>query len=340
MIAVNDGASSSIGHNKRLGRYVMLQDVYGNTYTYAHLGKVARTYPAPKPQEFDPSEVQRAARAADARRPAADAASATERPARRARSASSPRRPRPTAGRPPRADKERLFAHPARPNASAAGGAQQEFERTGEIDGEETVAGYFRRVFGLGRKDIELKRLRRGLARRRRHDPRPPRRPRGPQRSVPAVRDPAGRPRRPADRPEADPRRLEAARVDRHLPRHGQEPVLRPRRREPVDRPDPADEQGGARAARARQPADRDLRLRRQRHPHRPDRPPRARDARVPRRLAACKPTVTSLQVRPRLPDRLGQRVRALDRHRGRHRARSTASRSRRPRRARARSPT
>ena len=36
------------------------------------------------------------------------------------------------------------------------------FERTGEIDGEETFDGYFRRVFGLGRKDIQLKRLRPG----------------------------------------------------------------------------------------------------------------------------------------------------------------------------------
>ena len=62
----------------------------------------------------------------------------------------------------PKAGKERLFANPARPNASAAGGAQQEFERTGEIDGDETFEGYFRRVFGLGRKDIQLKKLRPG----------------------------------------------------------------------------------------------------------------------------------------------------------------------------------
>ena len=41
------------------------------------------------------------------------------------------------------------------------------------------------------------------------------------------LRDPAGRPRRAADRPEADPRRLEAARGDRDLPRGGQERPLR-----------------------------------------------------------------------------------------------------------------
>ena len=49
---------------------------------------------------------------------------------------------------------------------------------------------------------------------------------------APALRDPPRRPRRPADRPEADPRRLEAARVDRDLPRRRQEPVLRPGRQD------------------------------------------------------------------------------------------------------------
>ena len=48
---------------------------------------------------------------------------------------------------------------------------------------------------------------------------------------APAVRDPPGRPRRPAHRPEADPRRLEAARVHRGLPRQGQERAVRLRRR-------------------------------------------------------------------------------------------------------------
>ena len=62
----------------------------------------------------------------------------------------------------PKVMKERLFANPARPKAAEAGGAQQEFERTGAIDGDETFEGYFSRVFGLGRKDIRLKRLRVG----------------------------------------------------------------------------------------------------------------------------------------------------------------------------------
>ena len=45
VIAVNDGKVVRIGKSKRLGRFVKLLDVYGNTYTYAHLGKVSETYP-------------------------------------------------------------------------------------------------------------------------------------------------------------------------------------------------------------------------------------------------------------------------------------------------------
>ena len=48
--------------------------------------------------------------------------------------------------------------------------------------------------------------------------------------AAPQLRDPPGRPRRAEDRPEADPRRLEAARGHRDLPRRRQEPVRgRPR---------------------------------------------------------------------------------------------------------------
>ena len=48
VIAVNDGKVLRVGRSKRLGRFVQFQDVYGNTYTYARLAKVAKTYPAPR----------------------------------------------------------------------------------------------------------------------------------------------------------------------------------------------------------------------------------------------------------------------------------------------------
>jgi murein DD-endopeptidase MepM/ murein hydrolase activator NlpD len=163
VVAVNDGRIVRLGENKRLGRYVMLQDVYGNTYTYGHLGKVNQRYPSPKPQQVTQEEIQDELELPERDAAPAEAASATDRPARHAPKRKLAERAAPDAVKEvPEATKERLFANPARPNASEAGGAQQEFERTGVIDGEETFEGYFSRVFGLGRKDIQLKRLRVG----------------------------------------------------------------------------------------------------------------------------------------------------------------------------------
>ena len=48
VVAVNDGVVKKLGRSKKLGRYVVLQDVYGNRYTYAHLGEVSKYYPVPK----------------------------------------------------------------------------------------------------------------------------------------------------------------------------------------------------------------------------------------------------------------------------------------------------
>src|SRR5215216_4768758 len=60
VVAVNDGVIKKIGRNKKLGRHVVLQDVYGNRYTYAHLGEVSRFYPVPKRDADDPNRSARA----------------------------------------------------------------------------------------------------------------------------------------------------------------------------------------------------------------------------------------------------------------------------------------
>ena len=155
----------------------------------------------------------------------------------------------------------------------------------------------------------------RGRQGRRRNRPRPSRRLRR-RRPSPQLRDPARRPRRTQDRPQADPRRLEAARGHGDLPRRRQEPVLRLRREH---RPDPADVQGAARPPRPRRPAPRDLRLRPPGRADRPDRSPPAGDARVPH-PARLPPDDHLAAVRPLRADRLGQRQPAHDRRRRRHR--------------------
>jgi hypothetical protein len=45
VIAVQDGEIVKLGSSPSLGRFVMLRDAYGNTYTYAQLGDVSSLYP-------------------------------------------------------------------------------------------------------------------------------------------------------------------------------------------------------------------------------------------------------------------------------------------------------
>lgn len=47
VVAVQDGKVIAIGRSRRLGRYVVVRDVFGDVFTYAGLGSVARTYRAP-----------------------------------------------------------------------------------------------------------------------------------------------------------------------------------------------------------------------------------------------------------------------------------------------------
>ncbi len=47
VVAVADGVVVRIGSTSRLGRYLQLRDVFGNTYTYGALGRLARRYRLP-----------------------------------------------------------------------------------------------------------------------------------------------------------------------------------------------------------------------------------------------------------------------------------------------------
>ncbi|MGH2974961.1 MAG: lytic murein transglycosylase [Solirubrobacterales bacterium] len=40
VVAVNDGSIKAIGNSPRLGKYIVLEDAYGNRYTYAELGQI------------------------------------------------------------------------------------------------------------------------------------------------------------------------------------------------------------------------------------------------------------------------------------------------------------
>jgi hypothetical protein len=55
-VAVNDGVIKKIGDNARLGRYIVLQDAYGNQYTYAQLGSISKVHPVPRQQSLSPKD--------------------------------------------------------------------------------------------------------------------------------------------------------------------------------------------------------------------------------------------------------------------------------------------
>jgi hypothetical protein len=48
VVAVQDGRIIQIGDSRKLGKYVVLRDVYGDVFTYAGLGSIAPTYTLPK----------------------------------------------------------------------------------------------------------------------------------------------------------------------------------------------------------------------------------------------------------------------------------------------------
>jgi hypothetical protein len=45
VVATNDGVLEKVGESEELGKYIVLQDVYGNRYTYSGLGKIEVTDP-------------------------------------------------------------------------------------------------------------------------------------------------------------------------------------------------------------------------------------------------------------------------------------------------------
>src|SRR5215207_962357 len=149
VVAVNDGVIKRIGRNRELGRYVVLEDVYGNRYSYAHLGELPAVYPVPNEspaagadstvfgprahQDLPPDEAASAGRQQQARLSDADAQS------------------------------RRLFAHPNHPYARKAGGLEQQLDAEARRDGRSaTYRNYFSRPFSLDPSQVTLRPLKEG----------------------------------------------------------------------------------------------------------------------------------------------------------------------------------
>src|SRR5205085_448259 len=100
VVAVQDGVIRKIGTSKRLGKYIVLEDVYGNSYTYGSLGKVAPSYPSPKPRPVTSAQIKRELETpkADPKPAAAASAGLQRRLAARPPAAQRLAAPEPTAG--------------------------------------------------------------------------------------------------------------------------------------------------------------------------------------------------------------------------------------------------
>ncbi|MEX2253422.1 MAG: lytic murein transglycosylase [Thermoleophilaceae bacterium] len=164
VVATNDGVIRKIGQSEKLGKYIVLQDVYGNSYRYSQLGSVAPVYPVPKDEAGDSKRDAKALSANDPKPGTAASAgrqlddSDTRGSGGKARlranptdSASAPRASVPV--------KERLFARPDRPNAKSNGGLEQMLDAKTRKGNFTTFQNYFSRPFGLKAKDVRLKPL-------------------------------------------------------------------------------------------------------------------------------------------------------------------------------------
>jgi hypothetical protein len=158
VVATNDGVIKKVGESERLGNYIVLQDVYGNRYTYSGLGEVAEHYPVLKEDATDVRAIKANGDGTDPK--PVKAASAGSQAATDSDDASADEPVDPTASLP---FKERLFAHPNVEGARESGGLEQVLDAKAREDGKyETYRNYFSRPFGADAKDVRLKRLKEG----------------------------------------------------------------------------------------------------------------------------------------------------------------------------------
>ncbi len=157
VVAVNDGVIKKIDRSKKLGRYLVLEDAYGNHFTYAQLGSVAEVYPVPKRQRLSADDFKLVT--PDRSGKPAQAASAGKNVTKRKRSAAKAPGPVNTED-----SRERLYAFPERDaNLGRA-------DLTGQLDellarrfpGYDSFKAAFSGILKFDRKTMEMEALHEG----------------------------------------------------------------------------------------------------------------------------------------------------------------------------------
>jgi hypothetical protein len=113
VVAVNDGVIKKIGHSKELGKFIVLQDAYGNRYTYGQLGQIDRLHAVPRQRKLSAQDFKQKGPGNDAAPKAP--ATAGQNSTRKAKPQPAPPKPA-AAPSPSSSSRERLFALPQRPS--------------------------------------------------------------------------------------------------------------------------------------------------------------------------------------------------------------------------------
>ncbi len=163
VVAVQDGKIVKVGNSKRLGNFVTMKDVYGNSYTYAGLKKVATKVAVPKQRKQSKQSIAKELKLPADEKPKAAASAGSNSDSAAKKVGDVVKKTTDAAAKATdeaaAVTKERLFANPTRPKALQAGGKAQLLESGSSLAEGATVKSYFSGPIGLKSKDVVLKSL-------------------------------------------------------------------------------------------------------------------------------------------------------------------------------------
>jgi hypothetical protein len=167
VVAVNDGTIAAIGHSRKLGRFVVLEDNYGNRFTYAQLGRLAKAYAVPKRQKLSASDfklvtpndkkpTQPATRGKPLGAHGGRAKASAKEPSSQAKSSKGPVNTQDL--------RPRLYALPDRAHNRNRAGIPGQLDQllSRDLPGFAALKSYLGGDFHLDRGSMELRRLRKG----------------------------------------------------------------------------------------------------------------------------------------------------------------------------------
>ncbi|HSD24026.1 MAG TPA: lytic murein transglycosylase, partial [Solirubrobacterales bacterium] len=168
VVAVNDGVIKKMGDSQELGKFILLQDAYGNRYTYAHLGEIAKVHPVPRQNRLSAKDFQLTNPNKDAAptQPASAGDNKANKTSSKAAAPKTAAKKGDAASAPQNTEelRNRLFALPHRSgngaNRGVAGQLDQLLGRA--VPGYETFKSAFAPSFQFDRKTMELKPLKVG----------------------------------------------------------------------------------------------------------------------------------------------------------------------------------